>query len=72
MHRSQVVHIAPVSGAWRVYHHNDPAELRFDDLGEGLDAASALVPAGAAIRIVIHDAAAAPRTAHDSGYSAAG
>ena len=71
MRRPEVVHIAPSNGAWRVYRHEYDAALRFDELGEALDAASKLVPEGTAVRIVIHEAAAPAAIANGAGYSAA-
>jgi hypothetical protein len=56
MNRPEVVHISPTERAWRVYRSGYDTEESFDELGDALDAATA-VAAGAAVRIVIHERA---------------
>lgn len=68
----QVVHIAPGNAVWRVYRAGYDGELSFEDIGQALDAASALVTDGAAMHIVVHDRPSAPDGDIDSfGVSAA-
>ena len=54
MNRPEVVHISPTERAWRVYRSGYDTEESFDELGEALDAATAVAD-GAALRIVIHE-----------------
>ena len=46
MNRPEIVHIAPKNEAWRVYRAGYDTELSFEDLGQALDAASAMVNGG--------------------------
>jgi hypothetical protein len=55
MNRPEIVHIAPKNEAWRVYRAGYDTELSFEDLGQALDAASAMATAGGSVRIVIHE-----------------
>lgn len=75
MPHSEIIHIEPSNGAWRVYCLGGEFELHFEQLGDALDAAPTLLPEGSAIRIVIHDAGPEAQPAPDDrgafGHSAA-
>ena len=55
MNRPEIVHIAPQNDSWRVYRSGYDSELSFDDIGQALDAASALAGKETSMRIVVHE-----------------